>query len=106
MQVGFFNISDAIDVKLIVRLRLGFSHLREHKFKHNFRDTLNRLCSCSIEAEFTSHYFLRCHFVDTLRATLMNDLGILTATSVHLEMKTLQITYYTVIRYMTTKQIK
>ena len=74
MQVGFFNISDAIDVKLIVRLRLGFSHLREHKFKHSFRDTLNRLCSCSIEVESTSHYFLRCHFVDTLRATLMNDL--------------------------------
>ena len=68
------NISDAIDVKLIVRLHLGFSHLREHKFKHNFRDMLNRLCFCSIEVESTSHYFLRCHFVDTLRATLMNDL--------------------------------
>ena len=69
-----YNISDTIDVKLIVRLRLGFSHLCEHKFKHSFRDTLNRLCSCSIEVESTSHYFLRCHFVDTLRATLMNDL--------------------------------
>ena len=56
------------------RLRLGFSHLRGRKFKHNLQDTLNLLCSCSIEAESTSHYFLRCHFFDTLRATLMNDL--------------------------------
>ena len=63
-----------IGIKLITRLRLGFSHLREHKFKHNFQDTLNPLCSCSIEAESTSHYFLRCYFFDVLRATLMNDL--------------------------------
>ena len=43
------NINDAIGIKLITRLRLGFSHLREHKFKHNFRDTLNPLCSCSTD---------------------------------------------------------
>ena len=59
---------------MITRLRLGFSHLREHKFKHNFQDTLNPLYSCSIELESTSHYFLRCHIFDALRATLMNDL--------------------------------
>ena len=61
-------------IKLINRLRLGFSHLREHKFKHNFQGTLNPLCSCGTEAESTSHYFLHCHFFDAWRATLMNDL--------------------------------
>ena len=65
---------------------------------------LNPLCSCSIEVESTSHYFLRCYFFDALLATLMNDL--LTVTFLHLEMKILQISYYTVIRIMTTKQIK
>ena len=70
-----YNINDAIGIKLITRLRLGFSHLCEHKFKHNFRDRLNLLCSCSIEVEPTSHYFLRCHSFDVLRATLMNDLS-------------------------------
>ena len=74
MQVQAYNINDAIGVKLITRLRLGFSHLREHIFKHNFQDTLNPLCSCSIKVESTSHYFLRFHFFDVLRATLMNDL--------------------------------
>ena len=69
-----YNINDAIGIKLITRLRLGFSHLSEHKFKHNFRDTLNPLCSCSIEVESTSHYFLHSHFFDASRATLMNDL--------------------------------
>ena len=59
---------------MLRRLRLGFTYLREHKFKHNFEDTLNLLCSCSIEAESTSHYFLRSHFFDLLRAAFMNDL--------------------------------
>ena len=69
-----YNINDTIGIKLITRLRLGISHLREHKFKHNFEDTLNPLYSCSIEVESTTHYFLRCHIFDALLATLMNDL--------------------------------
>ena len=42
------KVNDTIGIKLITRLRLGFSPLREHKFKHNFQDTLNPLCSCRI----------------------------------------------------------
>ena len=61
-----YNINNTIGIKLITRLRLGFSHLREPKFKHNLQDTLNPLCSCYIDAESTSHYFLRCHFFDAL----------------------------------------
>ena len=60
---------------MLTRLRLGFSHLREHKFRHDVKDTLNPLCSCSTEAETTAHYFLRCHFYNSNRSTLVNDLG-------------------------------
>ena len=41
----------------------------EHKFRQGFKDTLNPLCSCSIEAETTAHYFLCCHFYNPNRAT-------------------------------------
>ena len=99
-----YNITDAIGIKLITRLYLDFSHLHEHKFKHNFQDMLNPLCSCSIEVKFTPHCFLCCHFFDTLQATLMNNLR--NFESDHFKMKILQISYYTVIRNMTTKQIK
>ena len=51
----FYNINNTVSIKPITRLRLGFSHLQEQKFKHNFQDTLYPLCSCSIEAESTSH---------------------------------------------------
>ena len=50
-----------------------FSYLQEEKLKHNFKDTWNPLCSCSISAKSTSHYFLRCHFFDALRATLTSS---------------------------------
>ena len=31
-----FKIDDILGIKLITRIRLGFSHLREHKHRHNF----------------------------------------------------------------------
>ena len=34
-------------LKLVTWLRLDLSHLWEHKFKHNFQDTLNLICNCS-----------------------------------------------------------
>ena len=45
----------SILIKLINRLRLGFSHLREHKFRHNFQDTLNPICSCGENIDTTTH---------------------------------------------------
>ena len=69
-----FNINDSVAVKLL-RLRLGFSHLREHKFRHGFRDILNPLCPCSIKTETTAHHFLCCHFYHANRSALMNELN-------------------------------
>ena len=49
-----FGTNDVSGFKLLTRLRVGFSHLREHKFKRNFQNTLNPLCPCSLEAEDAS----------------------------------------------------
>ena len=70
-----YGIYDPLGVRLLNRLRLGFSHLREHKFRHNFADTLNPLCSCSFETEDTEHYFLCCQNNLSLQANLMSDLN-------------------------------
>ena len=44
-ECSIFNIFDPVGLKLLTRLRVNLSHLREHKFRHNFLDTLNPLCS-------------------------------------------------------------
>ena len=68
-----FNINDTLGIKMLTKLRLGFSHLCEPKFIHGFTDTLNQFCSCSIEAETTAHYFLRYLLYNSNRTTLIND---------------------------------
>ena len=40
------NCHNPEGLKFITRLRLGLSHLREHKFKHSFQDMINPLCGC------------------------------------------------------------
>ena len=69
-----YKIYDPLGIKLLTRLRLGFSHLFEHKFRHNFADSLNPLCSYSLETESTLNFFLRCQNYITLRRVLMTDL--------------------------------
>ena len=61
-------------MQLLTRLRLGFSQLNEHKFRHNFCDFLNPLCECKLEPETTSHFLLCCHLLQVDRATLLNDI--------------------------------
>ena len=38
-------------IRLLKRLHLGLSHLREHKFKRSFQDCLNPLCFCGNKIE-------------------------------------------------------
>ena len=54
---SLFNVSDSFRIKLLTRLRLGLSHLREHRFNHNFQDSINPLCPASLESESTTHFF-------------------------------------------------
>ena len=54
------SISDPLGLKLLTRLCLNFSHLNEYKFRHNFRGTVNPMCSCGVAVETSDHCFLRC----------------------------------------------
>ena len=77
-QRPVYNVIDSSGLKLLTRLRVNFSHLREHKFRHNFFDTLNPLCSCSLETESTKHYLLRCPTYSCIRKTLIDNISELT----------------------------
>ena len=70
-----FGTNDVSGLELLTRLRVGFSHLREHKCKHNFQDTLNPLCPCFLEAEDTYNFFMRCQSFSNQRNVLFDDLN-------------------------------
>ena len=69
------NIHNPVELKLLTRLRLGLSHLNEHRFNLNCEDCINPLCSCSLEVEVTAHFFLHCHNLVNIRNTLLNRLN-------------------------------
>ena len=59
-------------IQLLTRLRLGLSHLRDHKFKHNFQDTLNPICNCGEDIETSSNYLLHCSHYTNERLDFLN----------------------------------
>ena len=44
----------------MTRLRLGLSHRCGHKFNYSFQNGINHFCSCGMDIEPTSHFFLHC----------------------------------------------
>ena len=69
-----FNCHHPQGVTLLTRLRLGLSHLHEHKFKHNFQDTINPFCYCRQEIETTTHFLLHCPQYSNNRTTFLNKI--------------------------------
>ena len=67
-----YRVHDPKFLSILTQLRVGLSKLNFHKFKHNFRDTLNPLCPINDGVEDTEHYFLLCHTYDANRRDLLN----------------------------------
>ena len=72
-EKSIFSIYDPLGVTLLARLRLQFSHLAEHKFRHGFRDTINARCACRREVETTEHFLLRCQLYSAQRLKLFEN---------------------------------
>ena len=62
-------------IRLMTRLRLRLSYLREQKFNHNFQNYVNPLCSCVMDMESAPHFFLRCLLFDDKGNTLLSTLN-------------------------------
>ena len=57
--------------------RVGLSHLHEHKFRHNFHDSLNPICNCGNATESTKHYLLHCSNVKNERQSFLQNVRII-----------------------------
>ena len=56
---SFYKIRDKYGIKLLTKIRVNFSDLRDHRYNHNF-NCQNPSCACGLEDETTVHYFLCC----------------------------------------------
>ena len=57
---SLFNIHDLNGIKWIFQIRVGLSPLKSHKQSHNFQDTPDETCLCTLNAETSHHYLLHC----------------------------------------------
>ena len=72
MRNSIYNIHNPLGVKYLTRLRIGFSPLKKHKFKHKFQDSLDPMCSRSSDVETTIHFFLHYANFNIQRQTLFD----------------------------------
>ena len=85
---SIYHLSDIPGCKLLTRLCLEFSELREHKFRHNFKCT-DPMCPCENGVEDNEHFLLHGqrfsiyrssyldnvpHLINRLTTTLSNSL--------------------------------
>ena len=55
-----FNADSNEGLKFLTQIRLGLSHLADHKFRHNFKDFIKPVYSCDQETETSTHFLI--HF--------------------------------------------
>ena len=70
-----FSVYDPYGLKLLMHLRLQFSHLKEHKFRHGFGDIARPMCGCNAEIEDTEHFLFHCHFYSIQIFELFNNIN-------------------------------
>ena len=70
---NIFHCQNPKDFKLITKLRLQLAHLRLHKFRGSFQNTLNSIYNCGI-VETSVHYLLHCPNFSNKRLTLFNKI--------------------------------
>ena len=72
-----FRIHDPTGLSYLTQLRVGLSKLNFHKFKHNFRDTINPMCPSNDGIEDTEHFLLLCPSFEESRRDLLADVSFL-----------------------------
>ncbi len=69
-----FNIYDIEGVRILTKLRLKFSALNEHRFRHRFNIS-SPLCNCGTANEDSKHFLLHCPTFYHLRRNLLGQLS-------------------------------
>ena len=73
-----YGIHNPVGIKYLTRLRVGLSHLRAHKYQHNFVDTTTQCCSCANNvSETIEHYLLYYPNYSLVRSELFEKLRLI-----------------------------
>ena len=71
---SFYNIRDSYGIKLLTKIRVSFSDLRDHRCDHKFNCD-NPTCLCVLEDETAVHFFLCCPRYDQLTIAYLSKVS-------------------------------
>ena len=54
---------------------IGFSHLNKHRFRRNYQECLNPLCTCRLETKNTCHHLLHGYHYTPFRIGLTDSIN-------------------------------
>ena len=69
-----FGICDKFGIRLLTKIRVEFSDLRDHRFNHAFNFE-SPMYACGIETETSVHFFLRCPRCPMQHAILLSKIS-------------------------------
>ena len=97
---SIFLCNNSKGIQLLTRVRLGLSHLRDHKFKHNFQDSHNPICNSGEDMETSCHYLLHCSLYTNERLALLIGIqGIVFNSSNSSNNSILELTYSHIVKF-------
>ena len=68
---SIFGVHDPKGLSYLTQLRVGLCKMNFHKFRHNFRDTINPMCISNDGIEDTEHFLLLFPTLDIQRGDLL-----------------------------------
>ena len=74
---SIYNIHNTLWTKHLTRLRVGISHIKEHKFRHkfNFQESVDPTSNCDNGVETAIRYFLYCPNLNLQIRSLFYNIG-------------------------------
>ena len=70
----FYSICDYVGIKLLTKIRVCFSDLRDHRYNHSF-NCCSPVCICGLDDETASHYFLCCPRYQDIRRIYLSKVS-------------------------------
>ena len=68
----YYDVKDRKGTKILTKLRVDFSDLREHRFRHNF-NCESSICRCGVGDESNMHYLTSCNLFSEQRTRLYDS---------------------------------
>ena len=73
LKNSIYGVYDIIGIRRLTKLRIEFSPLNGHRFRHNF-DCLSPTCAYGCAIEDNQHFLLHCHLFSPIRIDLLGQL--------------------------------